>query len=310
MKIAVTSRSFSKNTFLKSELLKKYPNVKFNDSGASLTDKNLIEFLSECEKAITALEVIDEDILAHLPNLKVISKYGVGIDMIDLKAMSNHGIKLGWQGGVNKRSVSELTLAAMISLRHHSIFANQEVRQKRWYQVRGNLLSNATIGIIGCGHIGKDLVKLLRPFDCKILSYDIVNYADFYKENKVESTNLETLLSDSDIVTLHIPLDESTKNFLSKERLSMMKEGSILINYARGGLIDEPAMKQKILDKKLSGVALDVLSIEPPNDFDLATMDNVFITPHIGGSTEESIKKMGLAAIDGLDQAFDPIELI
>lgn len=310
MKVAVTSRSFSKNKFLRAELLKKYSDVKFNDEGKSLSNQDLIEFISDCDKVITALEVINEKILSQLPNLKVISKYGVGLDMIDLKAMADHDVKLGWQGGVNKRSVSELTLSAMISMRHKSIYANQEVRSQKWYQVRGNLLSNSTIGIIGCGHIGKDLVKLLQPFQCQILTYDILDFPEFYLEYDVEPVDLEILLSNSDIVSIHIPLDSSTQNFLSKDRLAKMKKGSILINYARGGLVDEEALKHMILNKKISGAALDVLAKEPPSDFDLTTLDNVFVTPHIGGSTDESIKKMGLAAIDGLDAAIDPKELI
>jgi len=310
MKVGVTSRSFSKNIFLKSELLKKYPDTKFNDDGKAFTRKTLIKFLSDCDKAITALETIDESVLGSLPNLKVISKYGVGLDMINFEAMSKFKVKLGWQGGVNKRSVSELTLAAMISLRHKSIFANQEVRDKRWYQVKGNLLSESTIGIIGCGHIGKDLVKLLEPFGCRILSYDILDFAEFYEEYNIEPLDLEAVLRLSDIVTLHLPLDDKTYNILSKERLSMMKEGSILINYARGGLVDEKALRQMLLNKKISGAALDVLTQEPPDSFKLASLDNVFITPHIGGSSEESIKKMGLAAIEGLDQAKDPLSFL
>ena len=182
--VAVASRSFSKHPVLREELLKKYPDAKFNDEGVSLSGDELISYLDGYEKAITALERIDDELLTHLPSLKIIGKYGVGLDMIDLHAMDKHNIKLGWTGGVNKRSVSELVVSFAISLLHRTVFANTEVKNGEWYQIKGRQLSDCTVGIIGCGHIGKDIVKLLKPFNCKLLVNDIIDYSDFYNENE------------------------------------------------------------------------------------------------------------------------------
>jgi len=300
-KVAVCSRSFSSNPILRKELLKRYDNVKFNDKGETLSGETLINFLKGYDRAITALEVIDEKILSKLPDLKVIGKYGVGLDMIDFKALKLYGVELGWTGGVNKRSVSELVISSSIALLHRTIFANSEVKAGGWYQVKGKQLSNCTIGIVGCGHIGKDLVKLLKPFNCKILVNDIIDYEDFYKVNNVLPVCLEVLLKESDIVTLHLPLDHSTKNILDKQKLSLMKKGAIVINYARGGLIDEKELKVKLKNNDLAGAGLDVFLVEPLVDIDFANMDNVFVTPHIGGSSEEAILAMGMSAIKGLD---------
>jgi phosphoglycerate dehydrogenase-like enzyme len=308
--VAVASRSFSRHPELRALVLARYSDAKFNDDGLSLQGKSLIEFLSGYEKAITALEIIDDSILSHLPNLKVISKFGVGLDMIDLHDLKKYGIKLGWTGGVNKRSVSELVVSFAVALIHRAVFANSEVKKGKWYQVKGRQLSKCTFGIIGCGHIGKDLVKLLKPFDCKILAHDIRNFKEFYKKNKVKSVGIEELIKKSDVVTLHLPLNESTKNFMNEERLQMLKSNAILINLARGGLIDEDVLKKMVLEKRIAGAALDVFEIEPPIDKELLTMDNVLITPHIGGSTEEAILAMGVAAIEGLDNAKDPLKFI
>ena len=308
--VAVTSRSFSRHPELRALVLARYSDAKFNDDGLSLQGNALIDFLSGYEKAITALEVIDDSILSQLPNLKVISKYGVGLDMIDLHALKKYGVKLDWSGGVNKRSVSELVVSFAIALLHRAVFANSEVKKGKWYQPKGFQLSNCTFGIIGFGHIGKDLVKLLKPFDCKILAHDIRNFKEFYKKNKVKSVGIEELIKKSDVVTLHLPLDESTKNFMNEERLQMLKSNAILINLARGGLIDEDVLKKMVLEKRIAGAALDVFEIEPPIDKELLTMDNVLITPHIGGSTEEAILAMGLAAIDSLDNAKNPLEFM
>ena len=308
--VAVASRSLSRHPELRALVLERYSDAKFNDEGLSLHGNSLIEYLSGYEKAITALEVIDDSILSQLPNLKVIGKYGVGLEMIDLHALKKYGIKLGWTEGVNKRSVSELVISFAIALLHRAVFANSEVRNGKWYQVKGRQLSDCTFGIIGCGHIGKDLIKLLKPFNCKILAHDILNFKEFYEKNKVKSVGIEELIKKSDVVTLHLPLDDSTKNIMNEERLQMLKSSAVLINLARGGLIDEAILKKMLLEKRIEGAALDVFEVEPPIDKELLTMDNVLITPHIGGSTEEAILAMGVAAIDSLDNAKDPLEFI
>ena len=308
--LVIASRSFSKHPVLRKEVLKRYPDTKFNDEGLSLSGDSLVAFLGGYEKAITALEKIDDSILKQLPDLKVIGKYGVGLDMIDLHAMKKYGVNLGWTGGVNKRSVSELVISYSVALLHRTVFANAEVRKGGWYQVKGRQLSNCTVGIIGCGHVGKDLVKLLQPFNCKILVYDILDFEDFYVRYKVTPVGLDELMSLSDIVTLHLPLDKSTKNILNSDKLNLLKNNSVLINLARGGLIDEVALKELLINNKITGAALDVFEVEPPVDLSFATMDNVLITPHIGGSTEEAILAMGMAAIDGLDNAKDPLEFL
>ena len=308
--LAIASRSFSKHPVLRQEVLKRYPDAKFNDDGLSLNGESLVEFLSGYEKAITALEIIDESILSNLPDLKIIGKFGVGLDMIDLNAMDKFNIKLGWTGGVNKRSVSELVISFAVALLHRTIFANSEVKKGRWYQVKGRQLSECTFGIIGCGHIGKDVIKILQPFNCKIIAHDLLEFNEFYSQYNVASVSLDELLKTSDVVTLHLPLNNSTKNILDEERLSMMKGDAVLINLARGGLVDEVALKKILLEKKIAGAAIDVFEIEPPVDNEFALIDNVLITPHIGGSTEEAILAMGLAAIDGLKNAKDPSEYL
>jgi len=308
--LVIASRSFSKHPVLRKEVLKRYPDTKFNDEGLSLSGDSLVAFLGGYEKAITALEKIDDSILKQLPDLKVIGKYGVGLDMIDLHAMKKYGVNLGWTGGVNKRSVSELVISYSVALLHRTVFANAEVRKGGWYQVKGRQLSNCTVGIIGCGHVGKDLVKLLQPFNCKILVYDILDFEDFYVKYKVTPVGLDELMSLSDIVTLHLPLDKSTKNILNSDKLNLLKNNSVLINLARGGLIDEVALKELLINNKITGAALDVFEVEPPVDLSFATMDNVLITPHIGGSTEEAILAMGMAAIEGLENSKDPLNFL
>ncbi|GAB6052599.1 phosphoglycerate dehydrogenase [Magnetospira thiophila] len=300
-RIAVTSRSFSRHPVLRAELLARYSQVTFNDAGLSLDGESLIDFLRGHDRAITALEKMTGAVFAALPELRVLSKYGVGFDMLDLTAMAERGIKLGWTGGVNKRSVAELTIALAIALLRHVQAANREVLAGTWRQHMGLHLSERTVGIVGCGHAGKDLGILLRAFGCRVLAHDIRDFPDFYAAHGVEPMGLEDLLRGSDIVTLHLPRDPSTENILNAERLALMKPGAYLINAARGGLLDEVAAKAMLLDGRLAGAAFDVFAQEPPRDDELLHLPNVIVTPHIGGSAEEAILAMGRAAIAGLD---------
>lgn len=300
-KVAVCSRSFSNNSILRKELLARYQQVTFNDASLQLKDDTLVAFLRGHDKAITALETIDESVLAHLPELKVISKYGVGLDMIDFTAMRTHGKRLGWADGVNRRSVSELVISSAIAMLRHVPAAHREVLSGTWRQHVGGQLSGRTVGIIGCGHIGKDLVPLLQAFGCPILVNDIRDYPDFYAAHGIEPVGLEALLTRSDIVTLHVPLDESTRGMLDAQRLALLQPTAVLINAARGGLVDEVVLKQMLQDKCLAAAAFDVFAVEPPLDHELLALPNFLATPHIGGSAHEAILAMGRAAIEGLE---------
>jgi phosphoglycerate dehydrogenase-like enzyme len=301
-KVVVCSRSFSKNPVLRAELLTRYERVTFNDAGHQLEGDNLVAFMRGHDKAITALERIDDAVLSHLPQLKVIGKYGVGLDMIDMSAMRQHSKRLGWTGGVNRRSVSEMVISFAIAMLRHFPAAHREILSGTWRQHIGGLLSGRTVGIVGCGFIGKDLVELLQPWGCTLLAYDILDFPDFYSRFNVVSVGLDELIKQSDVVTLHVPLNESTRDMLNARRLGLMKPSAILINAARGGLVDESALKGALIEQRLAAAAFDVFAVEPPQDIELLNLPNFLVTPHIGGSAQEAILAMGRAAIDGLDR--------
>jgi phosphoglycerate dehydrogenase-like enzyme len=305
-KVAVCSRSFSRHAVLRAELLARYEHVTFNDSGRQLEGGELVTFLRGHDKAITALERIDESLLSQLPELKVIGKYGVGLDMIDMAAMHRHGKRLGWTGGVNRRSVSELVIAFAVSMLRHVPSANKELVGGNFRQVPGGQLSGRTVGIVGCGFVGKDLIQLLQPWGCTVLAHDVLDFPDFYARFGVTPVGLDELLQRSDVVSLHVPLDASTRNMLDARRLGLMKPGALLINAARGGLVDEGALKAALQAKRIAAAAFDVFSVEPPQDLELLKLPNFLATPHIGGSSEEAILAMGRAAIDGLDRSEIP----
>lgn len=305
--VAVTSRSFSRHPVLRSELLQRYPDTRFNDEGAALRGEALVEFLEGRQKAITALEPIDEGLLRRTPELAVISKVGVGLDMIDLEALERHGVQLAWSPGTNSRSVAELAFALMLSLLRHFQLSARELREGRWRQPEGRLLSGKVIGLVGYGNVARDLADLVAAFGCPVLAHDVRPLTGLPAH--VQAVGLEQLLREADIVSLHVGLNDDTRRMLDAQRLSLMKPSAILINTARAGLIDEQALASVLREGHLAGAGLDVLEHEPPLGSPLIELDNVVVTPHIGGSTEEAILAMGRAAINGLDSPLPVAQL-
>ncbi len=301
-KIAVAARSFARNTALRAELTARYPNVTFSDSSALLAGDALVELLRGHDRAIIGLERVDDWVLSQLPELKIVSKYGVGLDGLDIDALTRRGIRLGWTGGVNRRSVAELTLSFAIGLLHRVPETTSLLREGNWQKLVGRQLTGRTIGIIGCGFVGQDLVAMLKPFGCRVLVHDVRDYPDFYAANQVTPVPLQELLAQSDLVSLHVPLDASTRGMLGAAELALMRPGTFLINAARGGLVNEDALADALERGHLAGAACDAYEKEPDAHPRLLKLLTFMGTPHIGGSTEEAQLAMGRAAIEGLER--------
>src|SRR4030095_6869086 len=173
MRIAVASRSFARNPTLRAELSAKYSDVTYTQSAEVIGGAELVALLRGHDRAIVGLERVDDAILSQVPELKIISKYGVGLDAIDRQAIRRRGVRLAWTGGVNRRSVSELTLSFAIALLHRVPETHAALRKGEWLKLVGRQLTGKLFGIIGCGFVGQDLVKLLAPFECRVLAHDI-----------------------------------------------------------------------------------------------------------------------------------------
>ena len=305
-KIAVAARSFAGNLTLRAELSARYPDATFSDSASVLEGPQLVALLRGHDSAIIGLERIDDGVLEQVPELKVISKYGVGLDGVDIDALAKRGIKLAWTGGVNRRSVAELTLAFALALLHRIPETDIGLRRGEWRKLVGRQLTGRTFGIIGCGFVGQDLVKLLAPFECRVLAHDIRDYPDFYRAHRVTPVGLYQLLAESDLVSVHVPLDRSTKGMIGEAQLSRMRAGTLIINAARGGIVDEDALATALESRHLAGAACDVFQMEPDANPRLLSLATFLGTPHIGAATEEAQLAMGRAAIDGLESARVP----
>jgi D-3-phosphoglycerate dehydrogenase len=309
MKVAVASGSFSRNPTLRHELTLRYPRSRFNDTSRVLEGDELVTFLRGHTRAITGLDVLSESVFHRVPELRLVSKYGVGLDMIDLDAARRHGVSIRWTPGVNRQAVAELTIAFMIALCRAVVPLSRELGAGKWRRPGGRQLSSAIVGVLGCGAVGQTVARLCRAFGATVLAHDIRAYDAFYAETGVTPVGCDALLEASDFVTIHLPLDATTRGLIDARALGLMKPSAFLVNTARGGIVDEGALKAALLQGRLAGAAADVFSVEPPSDLELLQFPNFIGTPHIGASTEEAVLAMGRAAIAGLEGGGDSVDL-
>ena len=302
--VAVTSRSFSTNQFLVKKLKESYPNVSLNLTGKTLKENELVKFLATADKAIVGIEIIDKDILNQLPKLKLISKYGVGLNNLDLDECKKRNIQIKFQPGSNKQSVAEFTLLLMLNSLRQVHNNKTEIIEGNWTQAKGQELKGKKIGIIGFGNIGSCLVSLLKPFGNKILFFDERKFSsaeiDKFNDKNLKQASISEVLSTSDIVSIHIPLNSGTKNMINKNAFKQMKESIILINTSRGGIVDEVELYKFLKNNNLAFASFDVFEHEPAFKSPLLKLDNFFASSHRASLTDQGIESMGIAAINGL----------
>jgi phosphoglycerate dehydrogenase-like enzyme len=303
-RIKVTSRSFSRHPILKQELLALFPNSLFNTDGPPTGLPNIVGFLKDADGVILGLEEMDRHVLQQLENVKMIAKYGVGLDNLDVSSARELGITIGWTGGVNKRSASEQALGFMLGLSRNLFFSSFPLKNGKWEKEGGSFLTGKTVGIIGCGHIGADLIYLLQPFNCQILICDILDKSGVVDTYGATQVLQDELLAEADIISFHVPLTELTQGMVNDEFLQKMKPTAYLINNSRGPVVNQKALKNALQGKIIAGAALDVFDSEPPDDIEFLDLPNLMVTPHIGGSANEAILAMGRSAISHLKKHF------
>ncbi len=305
MKIKVTARAFSNNPVLREALRHDFPEAIFNESGERYQGDALIQYLQDADGAIIGLEKMTYDIMEQLPRLQIIAKYGVGLDNIDQVAARTLGKAIGWTGGVNKRSVAEQTLGCMLGLFRNLFFTGFSLKQGHWNKNGGTQLSGKTVGLVGCGEIGTEVVQLIHPFGCNVLICDILDKSDVVNTHQVTQVEFSDLLTQSDCISLHVPLTDTTFRMINQETLRHMKPHAFLINTSRGEVIDQAALKEALQQGIIAGAAIDVYESEPPDDLELLSLPNLLPTPHIGGNAQEAVEAMGHSAIRHLREFFN-----
>jgi D-3-phosphoglycerate dehydrogenase len=303
-RVAVTPPAFCKSPSLKTELLDHFPNAAFNEKDRYLAGPELVDFLADADAALIGRDSINTELIGSLPKLRMVAKYGVGLDNLDQEALSCAGIELRVAFGTNRRSVAELTLGFMIGLCHNMSSGSEELKRGVWHREGGQELTGKSIGIIGCGNVGQELVRLLQPFQCRIWVHDIADRSKFCRKFGAVETGFEEIIEEVDILTLHVPLTENTENLIDKSVLATMKPSAFLINTSRGRVVNQGDLHQALVSGEIAGAGLDVFWEEPPIETEFLQLPNLMVTPHIGGNARESIDAMGRAAIQNLVDYF------
>lgn len=298
-KVLVTATSYaSQDERLRTTLEGEVGEVVYNTTGKPLSSLQLQELLPAVDGMIAGLDEIDAAALASASELKVVARYGVGYNNVDLEAARLHKVIVTNTPGANAKSVAELTVTLILNLLRPVIPAVKLTKKGEWPRFRGISLQGKTVGLVGCGAIGKETARRLAGFDCEILAYDIYEDKIFASEQGVRYLPLEELLPKSDLISLHLPGIPETTGLVNKEFIDKMKPGSFLVNTARGELVDESALIGALRSGHLRGAALDVFQQEPPEaDNPLLKMDQVIVTPHMGAHSDSATNAMGWIAL-------------
>jgi D-3-phosphoglycerate dehydrogenase len=259
--------------------------------------------ISDVDAIIAGDAKIKREAIEGAKKLKVIGRFGAGVDSVDLKACSENGIIVFNIPGLNAQSVAEHTIGMIIAVAKKFLSVDKLVRAGGWKEkskYMGYEIHGKTLGIVGLGNIGMKVAKIAKAFEMKVLAYDPYIPKERGKELGIAMMDLESILKNSDIVTLHVPLTEETKGLIGEKELKSMKKTAILVNTSRGGVVDEFALYKALKEGWIAGAGIDVLENEPVEKHPLFELDNVLLTPHTASWTIEAFRRMAIKVCEGI----------
>jgi len=277
--------------------------LEFNPYGRKITLSELKVMLTGVDALIAGTEELNKETLELANNLKLISRVGIGLDGIDWKEIKRRKIEVAYTPEAPTLSVAELTLGFILDLSRGITNTTVNMRNRVWERYSGMELTGKTVGIIGLGRIGKTLVRLLKPFNCKILVNDIKADEEFIKKNNLTLAKKEVIYKEADFVTLHVPLTKLTRNLINEEVFKLMKKDAFLINDSRGPVVSEKALYKALKQDQIKGAAIDVYEKEPYSGI-LCELNNIILTSHMGSCSEESRRAMEIGAAQAVVDFF------
>ncbi|MNC30928.1 D-3-phosphoglycerate dehydrogenase [compost metagenome] len=298
-KVVALPRSFSRSEEAKDLLMQAGFEIIWNTEGRPLKESELLEAIQGADALITGIDEVTGKVLeAGAPTLKIVAKYGVGYDNIDVGAADQLGIPVTITPGAPTRSVAELALSLMLSVARHIPQMNASVRDGGWNRITGTELGGKVLGVVGLGAIGTEVVKRAAAFDMQIIAYDAHVRQDLIDQYGVKYVTLPQLYALSDIITLHAPALPETIGMINKESLAQMKKTAYLINTARGDLVVEEDLYEALSNGQIAGAGLDTFIQEPPLSLNIVGLPNVVTSPHVGSNTVEAGYRMARMAAE------------
>ncbi len=307
MKILITPTSLSQNLGITAldPLRERGAELVANPYGRPMSPDELIPALRDVDGVIAGLDTFSAEVFAAAPQLAVVARYGVGYDRIDLQAARSAGVRVTNTPGANGHSVAELAVGLMFAVARQIPQASTAVAAGEWPRFQGIELAGRRLGVLGLGAIGAATARMAQGIGMEVLGFDPGLSAEQIGQLGVTAAELEEIFAHSDVLSLHIPLNEHTRHIVSAERINAMPQGAIIINTARGGLIDEQAAAQALDAGHLHGIGLDAYETEPPTDSPLVGHPRVVATPHSGAHSEESVQRTATAAVKNLLAVLD-----
>jgi D-3-phosphoglycerate dehydrogenase len=272
------------------ELLKKEPDLEV-DFMPDLPMPEIMEIVSNYQGIITRSETpVQRELIDQAPDLKVIARAAVGYANIDVDYATQKGILVVNTPGKNTNSAAELAMSLLLAVTRKLVHAHENMLHHRWdrHRFKGIELMHKTIGIVGLGNVGHRMARFAHGFDMNVIAYDPYISDDVFEQHQTKKVDLDTLLQESDIISMHVPKNRETTGMIGKEELARTRPGVVIVNAARGGVIDEPALHEALKSGHVSGAGIDTWASEPPTENPFAELPNVVMSPHIGASTEEA----------------------
>lgn len=301
MKVLVTPRSYGKTNPQLFEMLKNAGlEVVRNETGGILDKEAMKTMLADCDGIIVGVDPLDAEVIAAAPKLKAIAKYGVGVDNIDMDACKERDIKVSRTVGANSVAVADYAMALILAVARKTVLIDSRCRQGDWKKITTRDVTGSTIGILGLGAIGKNVAQRAQGFGMTVLAYDPFWDDAYAAAHNIRKATPEEIYKECDVISLHLPLLPSTRNSIGAEQLAMMKKETIIVNTARGGLIDEEALLDALENGRIYGAGIDAFSEEPPKDERWFKLDNVVLGSHCAASTKGAADNMGIMSTENI----------
>jgi D-3-phosphoglycerate dehydrogenase len=306
MKVLITATSFSEVTREPEDrLVEAGYEVAHNPYGRPMTADEMAPLLEGVDGCAAGVDDFSAPAFARADRLKVVARHGAGIDQVDTAECTRRGIVVANLPGANAEAVADMSLALMLAVARHIAAGDRTTKAGQWVNTYGVDLYRSTVGLLGLGRIGKGVARRCRGFDARVLAYDPYFDEEFAREHGVErAESLEQVMRETDFVSIHMPSNEETRGIIDAEKIGWMKPTAILVNTARGAIVNEDDLADALEAERIFGAGLDVYAAEPPTNSRLLQCERTVTMPHVSSNTPQALLAMGNGVVDAIEAVF------
>lgn len=298
--LLIAARSFGYSSDRAMQALKEIPDLRVDKPSHAIafTESEMCDLVPGKDAVVVGTDKVTKTVIARADRLKVISKHGVGVDNVDVAAATEAGILVTNLPGFNDSAVADMTFGMILTLVRGICLASSQVKNGNWNKLLAHDVWGKTLGVIGTGNIGQEVIRRARAFDMEVLAYDALPDEGAAKSAGYTYTALDELIANADVITVHVPLTEKTRGLIGEHQIEQMKPTACLVNTSRGGIVDEGALVAALKENRIAGAAVDVYETTFPQRQEVYECENLIVTPHIAAYTYETLESMDMAVVD------------